>query len=159
MYQILREGATATYDNVVEIDVDLDELVGTYSCSVFNSAGPSNVATVNVHGEISTVFVYVKLHSILFIVLGIRITGNEESLILGSSAQFICSSDLQILVAEWLYDDRVIVQVEASQANLFIPTVNDSLHMRQYVCRITTPYGVQEQSTMVTVTGMYTVFT
>lgn len=74
-------------------------------------------------------------------------------LTLGSSAQLICSSDLYIIVAEWLFDSQVIVRSEASQGNLNIPTVNDSLHNRQYVCRITTPYGVQERNITVTVTG------
>lgn len=76
-------------------------------------------------------------------------------LTLGSSAQFICSSDLDIVVAEWLFDDQVIVRSEANQANLYIPVVNDSLHNRQYLCKITTPYGMQERITTITVTGNF----
>ena len=51
MHQILRDGVTSTYENLIDIDADLDELVGMYSCSILNSAGVSNVATVNVQGE------------------------------------------------------------------------------------------------------------
>ena len=72
---------------------------------------------------------------------GIRITGNAMPLTLGGSARLICSSDFDIIVAEWLFDGRVIVQSLASQATLYIPLVNDSLHNRQYLCRITAPYG------------------
>ena len=50
-YQILRDGVAATYDNFVEIDADLVDLPGTYSCRVLNSAGLSNVATVNIQGK------------------------------------------------------------------------------------------------------------
>lgn len=82
-----------------------------------------------------------------------QITGNEASLILGGSAQFTCTSDLDIIIAEWLFGDQVIVQAEASQVDLIIPAVNDSLHNRLYVCRITTPYGAQERNTTITVTG------
>ena len=56
MYQTLRDGVTGTYDNVIEIDADISELAGLYSCSVLNSAGQSNVATVNVQGKITPSF-------------------------------------------------------------------------------------------------------
>lgn len=42
----------ATYDNFIEITAGLDGLVGTYSCSVLNSAGLSNVASLNIQGEV-----------------------------------------------------------------------------------------------------------
>lgn len=47
LYQILRDGVTATYDSFVEITADLD---GTYSCSVLNSAGLSSAASLSVQG-------------------------------------------------------------------------------------------------------------
>ena len=85
---------------------------------------------------------------------GIQIAGSEGPLVLGSRAQFTCSSDLNILLAEWLFEGQVVVEAEASQATLIIPTVNDSLHNSLYVCRITTPYGIQERNMTITVTGM-----
>ena len=51
-YQILRDGSTATYDNFLTIDATPDELVGTYACSVLNSAGQSNVESVNIQGKL-----------------------------------------------------------------------------------------------------------
>ncbi len=68
--------------------------------------------------------------------------------------QLNCSSDLVILTAEWLHNDVVIAQSVAGEAILAIPTVNDSLHNTMYRCRITTPFGIQESNTTVTVTGM-----
>lgn len=96
----------------------------------------------------------INAHYFLFSAKGIQINGNESPLVLGSSAQITCSSDLDILIAEWLFDDQVIVQAEGGQVNLVIPAVNDSLHNRLYICRITTPYGVQERNTTITVTSM-----
>ncbi len=49
-YQILRDGSTATYDTLLNIDATLDELIGTYTCSVINSAGQSNVESLNIQG-------------------------------------------------------------------------------------------------------------
>lgn len=51
-YQILRDGLTATFDNILVVNSTPDELMGTYSCSVLNSAGQSNVETLNVQGII-----------------------------------------------------------------------------------------------------------
>lgn len=86
--------------------------------------------------------------------LGIQITGNEGPLTVGSTVQVTCSSDLVILMAEWLYDDMVIAQSVASEAILTIPAVNDSLHNRQYKCRVTTPYGIEEANTTISTTGI-----
>lgn len=49
-YQILRDGTAATYDSLLNIETTPDELVGTYACSVLNSAGQSNVEQVNIQG-------------------------------------------------------------------------------------------------------------
>jgi hypothetical protein len=86
---------------------------------------------------------------------GIGITGNEAAVAVGTSLLLNCSSDLTILTAEWLYDDEVVAQSIATEALLAIPSVNDSLHNRQYRCRVTTPFGVQERNTTITVTGTY----
>lgn len=51
MYQILKDGATATYDIYFDIiDADPEELVGTYSCSVLNSAGTSSSDDLAIQG-------------------------------------------------------------------------------------------------------------
>jgi endoglucanase Acf2 len=50
MYQILKDGATATYDSYFDIDADHEELVGTYSCSVLNSAGTSSSDDLTIQG-------------------------------------------------------------------------------------------------------------
>ena len=83
------------------------------------------------------------------------ITGNEAALVLGSSAMLNCSSDLSILTAELLYNDVVIAQSLGGEVLLAIPAVNDSLHDRQYICRVTTPYGVEERNTTITVAGIF----
>ena len=57
-------------------------------------------------------------------------------------------------MAEWLYNDVVIAQNLSGGALLVIPAVNDSLHNRQYKCRVTTPFGMQESNTTITVTGI-----
>ena len=58
-------------------------------------------------------------------------------------------------MAEWLYYDEVIAQNFANEVLLVVPTVNDSLHNRQYTCRITTSFGVQERNTTIIVSGIF----
>lgn len=50
LYQILKDRSLATYDSYFSINAAIDELAGTYSCSVINSAGSSNVGVVTVQG-------------------------------------------------------------------------------------------------------------
>ena len=73
-------------------------------------------------------------------------------LVVGESAQLLCSSDLTVLSIEWIYDDHVITQSATDTVNLVFSEVNDSLHKRQYLCRVTTPYGVIDRNTTITVT-------
>lgn len=57
-------------------------------------------------------------------------------------------------MTEWLYDGEVIVQSEGGAAYLEIPAVNDTIHGREYRCRITTPYSVEERNVTITTTCM-----
>lgn len=50
-YQIMRDGLTATYDSILEIQADVDDLIGTYTCSVLNSAGRSNEESLDIKGK------------------------------------------------------------------------------------------------------------
>ena len=58
-------------------------------------------------------------------------------------------------MAEWLYNDVAIAQSATGNVTLIIPSVNDSLHNREYKCRITSPFGVQEINTTIITTGSY----
>ena len=52
-YQILRDGRTATYDSFLNIEAATpDELIGTYTCRVLNSAGQSNMEQINIQGTV-----------------------------------------------------------------------------------------------------------
>lgn len=93
------------------------------------------------------------IHPCMLSYPGISISGNEAPVSLGASLQLNCSSDLDILTAEWLYNNVVVAESLGAEALLVIPAVNDSLHNRQYRCRITTPYGMQQRNTTITVTG------
>ena len=89
-----------------------------------------------------------------FFLSGAYITGNDDPAAIGSILQLTCSSDMVALMAEWLYNDVVIVQSDTGNATLMIPSVNDSLHNREYECRITTPFGVQVINSTIITTGI-----
>lgn len=148
-YQIMRDGLTTAYDTLLDIQADVDGLIGTYTCMVINSAGHSNEEALTIHGR----YRLNLAHSQFLYNAGVSISGNNDSVTVGSKLELICSSDLAILIAEWLYDEVVISQSVGSEALLMISAVNDSMHSRQYLCRVTTPYGMQEINTTLTVTG------
>ena len=50
--QVLRNGLTATYDNILSINSSPSELIGVYSCIVQDSLGrKSETSTIQVKGE------------------------------------------------------------------------------------------------------------
>ncbi len=87
--------------------------------------------------------------------LGLMIIGAESPLSLGDSATLNCTSDLPIIEAEWYYNNDVIVSASQGSAILDISAVNDSLHGRQYECRVTTPYGTQQRNITLEVLGWF----
>jgi len=81
------------------------------------------------------------------------ITGSDIPLTVGDNATLTCSSDLDVNMVEWLYNGQVVVSSSGPQADLMFTPVNDSIHNTQYICRVTSPYGVQEYSSSISVTG------
>ena len=49
--QLLRDGVTATYDNLLVVDGEPDEITGTYTCSVANRISVPVQASVTFEGE------------------------------------------------------------------------------------------------------------
>jgi len=64
-----------------------------------------------------------------------------------------CSSDLDVISIEWLYNRRVISQVTGNVLQLIFNPVSDTIHNRQYICRVTSPYGIQEKTIRIIATG------
>lgn len=64
----------------------------------------------------------------------------------GEDALLICSSDLSVTLTEWLHNFQVVTSSASSESQLAFNPVNDSIHGNEYTCRITSPYGIQEQA-------------
>ena len=77
---------------------------------------------------------------------GLSIHRTDNVFIVGEEGSMTCSSDLDAISVEWLYNHQVISYSTASQLELVFSPVNDSIHNREYTCRVTTSYGIQEQS-------------
>ena len=50
LQQVLTDGSTSAYDNLIRIETSLDDIIGMYTCSVFNTAGQSNPGSINIQG-------------------------------------------------------------------------------------------------------------
>ena len=92
--------------------------------------------------------------SLIMLLLGLQVT-MPNVLIVGTVATLNCSSDLDVTMTEWLYNEGVVQSSTSSQAQLVFNPVNDTIHNRQYTCRVTSPYGVQQQTITVTVEGRF----
>ena len=76
-----------------------------------------------------------------------------DVLIVGRASTLTCSSDLDVTMTEWLYNGGVVQSSTAPQTQLLFNPVNDTIHNRQYTCRVTSPYGVQQQTVIITAEG------
>ena len=90
----------------------------------------------------------VHIHS-LACTLGITVQRSSYIFTVGESASLTCSSDLSVVSIEWLHNFQVLSTSTASELSLNFNPVNDSIHGNEYTCRITTPYGIQEQTVQV----------
>ena len=85
--------------------------------------------------------------------IGLEISGYGGQLIVGEHATISCSFDLEFSSLEWIFSNKVLVSSLSSQIGLSFSPVNDSVHGRQYTCRVTTQYGVQEKNVTILVQG------
>ena len=83
---------------------------------------------------------------------GIDISG-PELFIVGQSASLTCSSDLHVNRLQWLLDGVTVTSSLAAQGELPFPVVGEELHGRDYVCQVTTPYGVVQRDRRVIAEG------
>ena len=86
---------------------------------------------------------------------GLQISGHSPQFNVGDTVTITCSFDLSLTSIMWLYDDVVAMSSSDSQLNLTFSPVNDTIHNRQYTCRVTTPYGEQEENITISVQGTY----
>jgi len=96
-----------------------------------------------------------------FLVLGLLIFGINKPLLVGEKASVIGYTDLEVESMAWL-DGSGNTIISASypgpalaffQLTLTFNPVNESIRNERYTCRVTSPYGVQEETITVNVTG------
>lgn len=87
------------------------------------------------------------------LVIGLQISGYSGYLTVGQSANITCSYDLTFTSIEWLYNNEIVVSSTASQLDLSFDPVSDSIHGRQYTCKVITPYGIQEERLTIQIRG------
>ena len=71
---------------------------------------------------------------------------SESVFTVGGEASFTCSSDLTVSSIEWIYNHQVVSYSTSSELQLAFNPVNDSIHGQEYSCRVSTSYGIQEET-------------
>ena len=89
----------------------------------------------------------------VFLTIGLQIEGSSIVTV-GQSASLTCSSDLDVSSIEWLYGGQVVARSTSRQElELEFNPVNDTIHGREYTCRVTSPYGSQEETVSIVAEG------
>ena len=83
--------------------------------------------------------------------VGLQISGNDIPLTVGDTATLTCSTDLKVSSIQWWYSNQILAESTEQSAQLVFSPVNDSIHGKQYTCRVNSPYGIQEERATITV--------
>ena len=149
--QILREGTTSTYDNLlINYVSSVNAYSGNYACAVKNNFGNSSRQTT-FYGILSTRCTLQPAHMIAH--AGIRVS-QHSVLILGSAVNITCSSDLGVSSIEWVKDGQVQTFSQGSNAVLTISSVRDSDYQSEYTCRSRASFGIQEHTIVLQTEGI-----
>lgn len=95
------------------------------------------------------------MNIIFLLLVGLEVAGYDDQFTIGEYTTITCSFDLEFTSIQWIYDNEVIVSSSSSSIDLSFSPVNDSIHGRQYTCRVITPYGVQQQNVIIIVQGKH----
>ena len=63
----------------------------------------------------------------------------------------VCSTDLDVTIIEWTRDGVTVSNSSSQSLTLVLDPVSNDHHDTQYTCRVTSPYGVQEEKVNITV--------
>ena len=69
----------------------------------------------------------------------------------GRAVPIVCSTDLDVTTIEWIRDGLTVGNSSTQSLTLVLNPVSADYHNTQYTCRVTSPYGVQEETLNITV--------
>ena len=76
-------------------------------------------------------------------------------LTIGDTVSIVCSTDLDITTIEWIRDGVTVSNSSSQSLTLLLDPVSAGHHNTQYTCRVTSPYGVQEETVDIIVRSMF----
>ena len=71
-------------------------------------------------------------------------------LTVGDTVSIVCSTDLDVTTIDWITDGITMSNSSSQSLTLVLDPVSNDHHNR-YTCRVTSPYGVQEEIVDITV--------
>ena len=83
--------------------------------------------------------------------------GSDKPLIVGEVGTITCFSGLDVASMQWLFNNEVMIESTSGQQllDLVFNPVNDSIHNRQYSCRVTADGNVYSDNITVTVESKF----
>ena len=119
---------------------------------------------------------------------GVHISSIQTPLTVGDTVSILCSTKLDVATIEWIRDGVTVDSVAVNNDNvamnndtvttnnetvatnvtvsnsssqsltLLLDPVSADHHNTQYTCRLTSPYGVQEETVNITVQGRFLIY-
>jgi len=82
---------------------------------------------------------------------GLQISFVQLPLTISDTVSIMCSTDLDVTTIEWIMDGSTVINSSSQSLALLLDPVTVNHHNTQYTCRITSPYGTQEETINITV--------
>ena len=82
---------------------------------------------------------------------GLQISFVQLPLTISDNVSIMCSTDLDVTTIEWITDGSTLVDSSSQSLSLLLDPVTVDHHNTQYICRVSTPYGTQEETINITV--------
>ena len=89
---------------------------------------------------------------------GIQVSSIQTPLTISDTVPIVCSTDLAVTTIEWIRDGVTVSNSSSRSLTLLLDPVSAHHHNTQYTCRVTGPYGVQEETVDITVQGRFLIY-
>ena len=83
--------------------------------------------------------------------IGLQISSVQTPLTIGDTVSIVCSTDLYVTTIEWIRDGITVVNSSSQPLTLLLDPVSADHHNTQYTCRVTSLFGIQEETIDITV--------
>ena len=160
--QILTNRQESIYENVLTFSDELSNIAGdTFACTVANTLGSGTSQSVTIRGEMHHFARWIPWLDIEYVfffhTIAIAISSSPQTVIVGDTVTYTCTSVLGPATIEWQDVDNGNMVLEMAsgvmELVLVLDRVSQSMNGRRYRCRVMMDTGTIVDTVTLTIEG------